>query len=196
MIAFIEGEIAERNPAYVIINCNGVGYMLHISLNTFSFTQDMQRVKLHTEMIVREDAHMLFGFYTLQEKTLFRHLISVSGVGPNTARMILSSLSAEEIHQAIVGNNPSVLQSVKGIGAKSAQRIVVDLKDKLEKEGVVSQENLAPADNTIRQEALSALVMLGYQKTAAQKTLNQVIKSNPEAALSVEQLIKEALKYA
>jgi holliday junction DNA helicase RuvA len=196
MIAFIEGEIAELTPAFVVINCNGVGYMLHISLNTYTAMSSLTRVKLYSEMIVREDAHTLFGFATTKERTLFRHLISVSGVGPSIARMILSSMGVDEVSQAIVGSNVALLQSVKGIGAKSAQRIVLDLKDKLEKEGVSAIENLAPADNTMRQEALSALVMLGYNKASAQKTLNQVLKNNPGASLSIEQLIKEALKYS
>ncbi len=196
MIAFIEGEIAEINPAFVVINCNGVGYLLQISLNTYTAVQHTKRVRLHTEMIVREDAQILFGFAAVEERTLFRHLITVNGVGPNTARMILSSMTVEEVSQAIVSNNAAALQSVKGIGAKSAQRIVLDLKDKLEKEGVPSSENLAPANNTIRQEALSALVMLGYNKIVAQKTLNQVLKNNQGTSLSVEQLIKEALKYS
>ncbi len=195
MIAFIEGEIAEVNPAFVVVNCHGVGYMMHISLNTFTAVQHARTVRLHTEMIVREDAQILYGFATTEERTLFRHLISVNGVGPNTARMILSSMSVDEVSQAIVGNDASALQAVKGIGAKSAQRIVLDLKDKLEKEGISSAENLAPANNTIRQEALSALVMLGYNKAIAQKTLNQVLKNNPGGSMSVEQLIKEALKY-
>lgn len=196
MIAFIEGEIAEINPAYVIINCNGVGYMLQISLNTFSAIQNKKQVRLHSEFIVREDAQTLYGFITDDERTMFRHLISVNGVGPNTARMILSSMTVDELSLAIVSNDVAALQSVKGIGAKSAQRIVLDLKDKLEKQGVVATENITPANNTIRQEALSALVMLGYNKIAAQKTLNQIIKNNPNASASVEQLIKEALKYS
>jgi holliday junction DNA helicase RuvA len=196
MIAFIEGEIAELTPAFVVINCNGVGYMLHISLNTYTAMHNLSRVKLYSEMIVREDAHTLFGFSTTKERTLFRHLISVSGVGPSIARMILSSMGVDEVSQAIVGNNVAVLQSVKGIGAKSAQRIVLDLKDKLEKEGISAVENLATTDNTMRQEALSALVMLGYNKASAQKTLNQVLKNTTGASLSIEQLIKEALKYS
>jgi len=196
MIAFIEGEIAEINPAYVIINCNGVGYMLQISLNTFSAIQNKKQVRLHSEFIVREDAQTLYGFITDDERTMFRHLISVNGVGPNTARMILSSMTVDELSLSIVSNDVAALQLVKGIGAKSAQRIVLDLKDKLEKQGVVAAENITPANNTIRQEALSALVMLGYNKIAAQKTLNQIIKNNPNASASVEQLIKEALKYS
>lgn len=196
MIAFIEGEIAEITPAYAVINCNGVGYMLHISLNTFTAIQNLKRVRLHAELIVREDSQTLFGFSNPEERNLFRHLISVNGVGPNTARMILSSMGVEEISNAIVGNNPAALQNVKGIGAKTAQRIVLDLKDKLAKEGVFATENLTPANNTIREEALSALVMLGYNKAVAQKTINQVVKNNQGVSLSVEQLIKEALKYS
>ncbi len=196
MIAFIEGELVEKNPAYVVINCSGVGYLIHISLNTYSKLPDSGRVKLHTSLIIREDAHTLFGFFLQNEKNLFKHLISVSGVGPNTARMILSSLSVEEVNQAIVGNNASVLQAVKGIGAKSAQRIVVDLKDRIEKEGFIAEENLVQSNNTLREEALSALVMLGYNKPVAQKTINQILKKNAGVDMSVEQLIKEALKYS
>ncbi len=196
MIAFIEGDLVEKNPAFVVINCSGVGYLIHISLNTFSKLPESGRVKLHTSLIIREDAHTLFGFFQQDEKNLFKHLISVSGVGPNTARMILSSMSVEEINQAIVGNNASVLQAVKGIGAKSAQRIVVDLKDRIEKEGFITEENLVQPNNTLREEALSALVMLGYNKPVAQKTINQILKKNAGVNMSVEQLIKEALKYS
>ena len=196
MIAFLEGDLVEKNPAYVVLNCSGVGYMIHISLNTYTKLPESGRVKLHTSLIIREDAHTLFGFFEQNEKTLFKHLISVSGVGPNTARMILSSMSVEEISQAIVGNNASVLQAVKGIGAKSAQRIVVDLKDRIEKEGFFEEENLVQPNNTLREEALSALVMLGYNKPVAQKTINQILKKNAGVNMSVEQLIKEALKYS
>lgn len=196
MIAFLEGDLVEKNPAYVVLNCSGVGYLIHISLNTYSKLPESGRVKLHTSLIIREDAHTLFGFFRQEEKNLFKHLISVSGVGPNTARMILSSMSVEEINQAIVGNNASVLQTVKGIGAKSAQRIVVDLKDRIEKEGFIAEENLMQSNNTLREEALSALVMLGYNKPVAQKTINQILKKNAGVDMSVEQLIKEALKYS
>ncbi|TVQ89320.1 MAG: Holliday junction branch migration protein RuvA [Bacteroidetes bacterium] len=196
MIAFIEGDLVEKTPAYVVVNCSGVGYMIHISLNTFSKIPDSGTVKLHTSMIVREDAHTLYGFATQEEKNLFKNLITVSGVGPNTARMILSSMTVEEVSGSIVSGDASALQSVKGIGAKSAQRIVVDLKDKLGKESYVSQENLISSDNTLREEALTALVMLGYNKPIAQKTINQILKKNAGVKLTVEQLIKEALKYS
>jgi holliday junction DNA helicase RuvA len=196
MIAFIEGELTDKNPAYVVLNCNGVGYMIHVSLNTYSQLPQSTRVKLHTYMVVREDAHTLYGFVKEEERELFKLLISVSGVGPNTARMILSSMSVSEIKQAIVNNNISVLQSIKGIGAKSAQRIIVDLKDKIEKTGVQVEENLGGTNNTMREEALSALVMLGYNKVVAQKTLNQILKQKAGVEFTVEQLIKEALKYS
>jgi holliday junction DNA helicase RuvA len=196
MIAFIEGEIAEKNPAFVVLNCNGVGYQIHVSLNTYTQLPDSKHIKLFTYLVIREDAHTLYGFVKEEERELFKHLITVSGVGPNTARMILSSMSVNEIKQAIVSNNISVLQSIKGIGAKTAQRIIVDLKDKIEKEGLVAEENLAGVNNTIREEALSALVMLGYNKAVAQKTLNQILKQKAGAVLTVEQLLKEALKYS
>lgn len=196
MIAFLEGEIAEKNPAYVIINCNGVGYFAHISLNTYTALPESGKVKIFTEPVYREDAQLLFGFINIPEKEMFKHLVSVSGVGPNTARLILSSLTVDEVSQAIVSGNASLLQSVKGIGGKSAQRIVVDLKDKLEKQGIIQQEIIQETNNTLREEALSALVMLGYNKAVAQKTVNQIIKANKGNNLTVEQLIKEALKYS
>ena len=194
MIAFIEGNIAEKTPTFVVIDCNGVGYQIQVSLNTYSQLPESSRVKLLTHLVVREDAHTLYGFVKEEERELFRNLISVSGVGPNTARMILSSMSVNEIRKAIVSKDISTLQSVKGIGSKTAQRIIVDLKDKIEKEGVLAVENLGGTDNTIREEALSALVMLGYNKTIAQKTINQALKERSGNIPTVEQLIKEVLK--
>lgn len=194
MIAFIEGNVAEKNPAYLIVNCQGVGYMLHISLNTYNATPDQGIVRIYTLQVIREDAHLLYGFASKDERELFSHLISVSGVGPNTARMILSSMTPEDVKTAIVSNNVSILQSIKGIGAKSAQRIVVDLKDRLEKEGVLKAENLHFTDNTIQQEALSALVMLGFAKNTAQKAIASILKKSQGTPVSAEYLVKEALK--
>ncbi len=194
MIAFIQGTIEEKNPAYLVVNCQGVGYLIHISLYTYSHVPDSGMVRILTQQIVREDAHILYGFSDADERELFRHLITVSGVGPNTARMVLSSMNPAEIRTAIVSNNTSVLQSIKGIGAKSAQRIIVDLKDRLEKEGIFAGENLVPADNTIHEEALSALVMLGFTKASAQKAIAGILKNNKGERLSVETLVKEALK--
>ena len=194
MIAFIEGTIEEKNPAYLVINCQGVGYMVHISLHTYSAIPDSGVVRIHTLQVVREDAHTLFGFSGREERELFRHLITVSGVGPNTARMILSSQSPSDVKAAIVGANVSMLQSIKGIGAKTAQRIVVDLKDKLEKEGVITGDYLIPADNTMQEEALSALVMLGFTKNAARKAIGAILKNRQGQQVSAEELVKEALK--
>ena len=194
MIAFIEGTIEEKNPAFLVINCQGVGYLVHISLHTYSAMPDSGVVRIHTLQVVREDAHTLFGFSGREERELFRHLITVSGVGPNTARMILSSLSPTDIKAAIVGANVSMLQSIKGIGAKTAQRIVVDLKDKLEKEGVITGDYLAPADNTMQEEALSALVMLGFTKNAARKAIGAILRNRQGQQVTAEELVKEALK--
>jgi len=194
MIAFIEGNIEEKNPAYVVINCHGLGYLLHISLHTYSRIPDRGQAKIFTHQVIREDAHLLFGFAEEDERELFRLLISVSGVGPNTARMVLSSMSPTEVKSAIVGNNVSMLQSIKGIGAKTAQRIVVDLRDRLEKEGVFKDENLVFSNNTMHEEALSALVMLGFAKNAAQKALAAILKKKQGAPVTTEGLVKEALK--
>ncbi len=194
MIAFIEGILEEKNPAYLVINCQGVGYLVHISLFTFQALPDKGSVKVLTHQVVREDAHILYGFAEAQERELFRQLISVNGVGANTARMILSSMSPTDIKTAIVSGDIQMLQSIKGIGAKSAQRITIDLKDRLEKEGVFPEENLIPANNTIQQEALSALVMLGFTKNSAQKAIAAVLKKTPGSMPSAELLVKEALK--
>ncbi len=184
----------EKNPAYLVINCQGVGYLLHISLNTYNALPPEGRVRIQTLQVIREDAHILYGFAGQEEKDLFRHLISVSGVGPNTARMILSAMTPGEVKAAIVASNSSALEAVKGIGAKSAKRIVVDLKDRLEKEGVLQAENLTFTDNTIREEALSALVMLGFTKATAHKAIAAILKKNQGNIQNAEHLVKEALK--
>ncbi|MBS4013718.1 MAG: Holliday junction branch migration protein RuvA [Bacteroidetes bacterium] len=192
MITFVKGNLIEKNPAYIVVDCSGIGYFINISLQTYSQIPDSGEVKVYTHFIVREDAHSLYGFATKAEKDLFGHLISVSGVGPNTARMILSSMSAAEIKSAIVNNNTSALQNIKGIGSKSAQRIIVDLKDKLEKEGVERDENFKVINNTIQEEALSALVMLGFAKNSALKVIESITKKGHN--YTVEELIKEALR--
>jgi holliday junction DNA helicase RuvA len=194
MIAFIEGLIEEKNPAYLVLNCGGIGYLIHISLYTYSAIPDKGTIRVHTIQVIREDAHTLYGFSSTEEKELFRHLITVSGVGPNTARMILSSMSPAEIRSAIIAKNISMLQSIKGIGAKTAQRIVVDLKDRLEKEGVPGDDYLMPANNTIQEEALSALVMLGFNKNSAQKAIGAILRKRQGEMVTAEELVKEALK--
>ena len=197
MYSYIEGKLTEKNPAYAIIDCHGIGYMIHISLNTYSRIKDKESYRLHTHLAIKNEAttpvgFVLFGFAEEQERLLFRQLISVSGIGNNTAMLMLSALAPEKIYHAILENNPSILQSVKGIGAKSAQRIIIDLKDKIEK-GKVSQEILPLAYNTNKDEALSGLTVLGFNKISAEKALNKIIEKQG-SGLAVEVLIKEALK--
>ncbi|HSV76994.1 MAG TPA: Holliday junction branch migration protein RuvA [Bacteroidales bacterium] len=194
MIVFVEGVIEEKTPTFVVMNCNGLGYLLHISLHTYSLLPDNGRARVLTHQVIREDANLLYGFSETEERELFKMLISVSGIGPNTARMILSALQPGELKNAIAGNNISRLQSVKGIGAKSAQRIVVDLRDKIEKEGVLKDDFSGFSNNTIHEEALSALVMLGFAKNAAQKSLASILKQKQGSPITTEELVKEALK--
>ncbi len=192
MYAFIEGKISEITPASVVIDCHGVGYDISISVNTYSQIKDLGSCRLLTHLAVREDAMVLFGFANEQERVLFRHLISVSGVGAGTARLILSSLTPEEVSGAIASGNVPLLQRVKGIGGKTAQRIIIDLKDKLGKDPGL-KEFLGTPHNTKKEEALSALTMLGFNKTLAEKTIDKILKDE-STSVSVEQLIKSALK--
>lgn len=191
MYAFISGKVTEKTPAYVVIDNHGIGYFINITLNTFTAIGEKEEVKLYTHTQILEDAHNLFGFYSQKERDLFELLISVSGVGCNTARLILSSLTVSELSNAIANDDAKTIQSVKGIGTKTAQRIVIDLKDKLKKIDVQTEIFSVP-NNTIRAEALSALTILGFNKTAIEKALDKILKQNPDA--SVEALIKEALK--
>ena len=191
MIAQIKGRLIEKTPTYVVIDCNGVGYEIKISLNTFSKIGDSEVCSLLTHFVVREDAQLLYGFKESSERELFRMLISVSGVGSATAMMILSSLSSNEIKQAILNNDVNTLKSVKGIGSKSAERIIIDLRDKIGKiDGAVTISSVA--NNTVKEEALSALVMLGFAKNSAEKALNKIISAGED--LTVEELIKRTLK--
>lgn len=191
MYEYIEGKITELNPAYVIIDCSGIGYFVNISLTTYSQIQSQKEIKLFIHFVVREDAHILFGFQNKHEREIFRYLISVSGVGANTARMMLSSLTPNEIQKAIISENVGLLKSIKGIGIKTAQRLIVELKDKLTKESL-KEEIVFTKDNTIKDEALSALVMLGFNKIAVEKIINIIFTENPN--ITVEDLIKLALK--
>ncbi|MCC9166667.1 Holliday junction branch migration protein RuvA [Pontibacter harenae] len=195
MIAYIDGKLTHKDPTYVIIDVNGVGYQIKISLSTYSSLPSGERCKLHTYLHIKEDAHTLYGFTTAAEKDVFLHLISISGVGPNTGLMILSSLSVEEVQQAIVREDVRTIQHVKGIGAKTAQRIILELKDKMKKEVMATDAVVVPATayNTVRSEALSALVTLGFAKNVAEKTLDNIIKREGRE-MSVEELIKFALK--
>jgi len=195
MFEFISGTLEEKNPAFVVVNCSGVGYILQVSLNTYSLLPEAgANVKVFAHQIIREDVHVLFGFANNEERHIFRLLITVSGVGPNTARMILSSLPPSDVKNAIASNNSSLLQTIKGIGGKTAQRIVVDLRDKIDKEEVVKGAGVAVLDNTSQEEALSALVMLGFARSAAQKAIYNIVKNNKGEPCSSEFIIKEALK--
>jgi len=201
MYDYIHGKLAEINPTYAVIDTGGIGFILHITLNTYSKISGLEHCKLFTHQVVREDAHVLFGFADLEERELFRLLISVSGVGPNTARLLLSSLNVAELKDAIVTGKVGILKSVKGIGEKSAQRIIVDLKDKVDKGTSITQK-VDFSHNTIREQSLSGLVILGFPRKVAEKAVDEVIRElrqaavneNAEAVLSVERLIKEALK--
>ena len=191
MYAFIAGKIAEITPAYAIIDNHGVGYFINITLNTFAAIGEQTEVKLYTHLQVLEDAHNLFGFYTSKERDMFELLISVSGVGCNTARLILSSLTVNELSTAIANEDIKTIQAVKGIGSKTAQRLIVDLKDKVRKTDY-TEEIVESVDNTVKNEALSALVILGFSKNAASKALDKLLKQSPDTP--VEVLIREALK--
>ena len=194
MIEYIKGEIAELSPARMIMECAGIGYELNISLHTYSAYNGRQEGRIYVYEVIREDAHLLYGFASKEERELFVLLTSVSGVGPNTARMILSSYPPAELIHTIASRNEAALTAVKGIGLKTAQRILVDLKNKVKPvESIPAAGSAAAAGSThVTDEAVAALVMLGFQKAASQKTVDSILKTSP--ALSVEQVIKSALR--
>lgn len=194
MIEYIKGEIAELTPTRMIMECGGIGYELSISLNTFSAFGNKTTGKIYVYEVIREDAHVLFGFAEKMERELFLLLTSVSGVGPNTARMILSSLPPSELVQVISSKNETALTAVKGIGLKTAQRILVDLKNKVKPmEGIVGNLSTpVTSAGAVAEEAVAALVMLGFQKAASQKAVTTILKGSP--TLAVEQVIKTALR--
>jgi Holliday junction DNA helicase RuvA len=191
MITQIRGRLVEKNPTYVVVDCAGVGYMLHISLQTFSALSDDENVRLFAHLSVREDAHTLYGFISKTEREVFKLLISVSGVGPSIARTMLSSMSSEEVQNAIASENVTLIQSVKGIGLKTAQRVIVDLKDKILKTFDIDQLSLN-TNNTNKEEALSALEVLGFNRKQSEKAIAVILKDSPNE--TVELLIKKALK--
>lgn len=191
MYEYIKGKITELSPAYTVVESGGIGYYINITLNSFSQLQGKEDCILFLHLSIREDAHVLFGFTRPDEREMFRLLISVSGVGPNTARMMLSSMQAPEVRRAIIDEDVNTLKSIKGIGAKSAQRIIVDLKDKVTLT-TVDEEIIPLSNNTLKNETLSALEVLGFGKKQSEKTINKLIGQNPE--ISVEELIKQALK--
>ena len=196
MIEYIKGELTELTPAMAVVECHGVGYGINVSLNTFSAIQGKQEVKLFIYEAIREDAHVLYGFATKQERELFLLLITVSGIGGNTARMILSALSPNELCNVISSGNDKLLKTVKGIGLKTAQRIIVELKDKIASTGITEAETVssisASVNAEIYEEAVAALVMLGFAQAPTYKAVASILKAEPDA--TVEQVIKLALK--
>ena len=191
MITHIRGKLVEKNPTYTIIECNGIGYFLNISLHTFSKIPDSEAVKLYTYLSVKEDSHTLFGFCDKVEREIFKLLISVSGVGPSIARTMLSSMTPEQIQHAIASEDVAVIQSVKGIGAKTAQRVIIDLKDKIVKTYELSGDSMQ-SGNTIKEEALSALEVLGFSRKQVEILVQKIVQETPDTA--VEDIIKRALK--
>ncbi len=189
MISHLQGKLIEKNPTSLIIECAGVGYEVKISLNSYSAIGSNESLKIFTQFIVREDAQILYGFMEREEREMFNLLISVSGIGPNTAMIMLSSLNPSEIAQAIQSEDVRTIQGIKGIGAKTAQRVIVDLRDKMLKFSV-SGENVLYKNNTVRNDALNALISLGFDKKAVEKVLEKIVADDKP----LEQLIKEALK--
>lgn len=197
MITYLKGKLAYKDPTHVIMDVGGIGYEVKISLTTYSEIKDKEDLLLQTYLHIKEDSHTLFGFYEASEKKRFLDLLSINGVGPSTGLMILSSLDAKELQAAIAHEDVATIQSVKGIGAKTAQRIVLELKDKMKKEGLLDKTiEIAPrVDNTLKSEALSALATLGINKAAADKTINSILREQGED-IKLEELIKQALKRA
>ena len=193
MIAFLNGAFVKKTPSYVFVDVNGVGYEVQISLNTYSHIQDLEKGVLQTHLIVCEDAHILFGFFDLAEKEMFLQLIAISGIGANTARVMLSYMKPEELSRAIVQGNARALEAIKGIGKKTAERIVVELRDKLAKQPVDAELNISAwKGNTLQTDALNALIALGISRQAADQAIQKVLAQDPGAG--VELLIKKALQ--
>jgi holliday junction DNA helicase RuvA len=191
MITHLRGKLVEKNPTEIVVECGGVGYLVHISLHTYSLLPSEEAVSIYTHLQVKEDSHSLYGFMEVSERAIFRLLISVSGIGANTARTMLSSLSPEELRDAIAASNLGTIQSVKGIGLKTAQRVIIELKDKILK--IYDLEELStPLDNTNKEEALSALEVLGFARKQSEKMVEKILKASP--SLSVEDIIKQTLK--
>ncbi|WP_298498264.1 Holliday junction branch migration protein RuvA [uncultured Algibacter sp.] len=191
MITHIQGKLTEKNPTHVVIDCNGVGYMLNISLHTYSQISDSEVLKLYTHLQVKEDSHTLYGFSSLAEREIFRLLISVSGIGASIARTMLSSLTPKQIREGIATGDVALIQSIKGIGAKTAQRVILDLKDKILKIYDIDDVSM-PQGNTNKDEALSALEVLGFVKKQAERVVDKIVMGQPDA--DVETIIKQALK--
>ena len=190
MITQIKGRLIEKTPTYLVIDCNGIGYEVNISLNTFSSISSEENIQLFTHLQIREDAHILYGFFTVAERTVFRLLISISGIGTSTARTMLSSLTPNEIQQAIITEDVPKIQGIKGIGLKTAQRVIIELKDKIKSLHGMEEIPIAKS-NTIKEETLSALEVLGYSRKSSEKVVDNLILGNP--SITIEDLIKGAL---
>ncbi|MEE2723554.1 MAG: Holliday junction branch migration protein RuvA [Bacteroidota bacterium] len=190
MITQIKGRLIEKTPTYLVIDCNGIGYEVNISLNTFSSISSEENIQLFTHLQIREDAHILYGFFTVVERTVFRLLISISGIGTSTARTMLSSLTPNEIQQAIIAEDVPKIQGIKGIGLKTAQRVIIELKDKIKSLHGMEEIPIAKS-NTIKEETLSALEVLGYSRKSSEKVVDNLIHGNP--SITIEDLIKGAL---
>ncbi|MES2558490.1 MAG: Holliday junction branch migration protein RuvA [Bacteroidota bacterium] len=192
MITHIDGKLVQKTPTYVVIDCGGVGYAINISLHTYDKLGDSERLKLFTHQVIKEDSHTLYGFHDDDERQLFVQLLSVSGVGPNTARLMLSSLKPFDIKQAITTGNWALIKTVKGIGEKTAQKVVIDLKNKVKGDETAEGLSFAGSKNVSMEEALAALVMLGFSKNEAEKGLQKIRQQNP--LYTVEELVKNTLK--
>ncbi len=190
MITHIKGKLVEKNPTHIVLETNGIGYYIHISLTTYEAIGDEESLFLYTYLSIKEDSHSLYGFKSTLERALFKLLISVSGIGTNTARTMLSSMNPQELQQGIASENVALIKSVKGIGVKTAQRVILDLKDKIVKTYGIEEETIQ-ANNTIKEEALTALEVLGYNKKQAEKTIDILLKENSD--ISIQKLIKLAL---
>ncbi len=193
MISYIKGIITYKNPTYILVEAGGIGYHINVSLQTYTQIEKLENVKILTYYHVREDAHILYGFAEEMERSMFKYLISVSGIGTNTARVLLSGMNTDEVRSAIISENVEAFKKVKGVGPKTAKRIILDLKDKIVKESGGNAPTLLPVDNTLRDEALSALVALGFNKIQVQRALNKILKENTKIE-KVETLLKLALK--
>ena len=193
MITYIKGEITFKTPTFIVVEAGGLGYHINISLHTYTQIEKMERIKILTHLQIKEDSHTLYGFAEADERTLFVQLISVSGIGPSTAQVLLSSMNPDELKSAIISEDLVAFKRVKGVGPKTAKRIILDLKDKVMKESGDTGLSFSPQDNTVRDEALSALVTLGYNRIQVQKVLNKIIKQDP-GETSVEALVRMALK--
>ena len=189
MINYLKGRLVEKKPTYAVVECNGIGYYANVSLHTYSTLKEEESCKLFTHLVIREDAHTLYAFSTENERFIFKMLISVSGVGPNTARMILSSMTPSEVQQTIANEQVNALKAVKGIGAKTAERVIVDLKDKI-LSGLDDSQEIS-IGNTSKEETLKALEVLGFSRKSSEKVIDKILRENPD--LAVEEIIKAAL---